>query len=70
MSGEGTPAAPIHRHEGDGTMHAAMALPEKSRASLTRLFGRSLKDNHYVAWARQEKVPRGQQGTKRGRECG
>ena len=39
LSGEGIPTAPIHRHAGDGTMHAAMALPGNSQTILTRLFG-------------------------------
>ena len=46
--GEGIPAAPIHRHEGDGTMHAAMALPGNAQTILTHLFGRGLEDDRYV----------------------
>ena len=46
--GEGIAAVPDHRHEGDGTMHAAIALPGNSRTILTHLFGRGLEDDRYV----------------------
>ena len=37
--GEGIPAVPCHRHEGDGAMHAAIAVPGNASTILTHVFG-------------------------------
>ena len=46
--GEGIAAIPNHRHEGDGTMHAAIAVPGSASTILTHVFGRGLADERYV----------------------
>ena len=46
--GEDVPAIPDNRHDGDGTMHAAIAVPGNSRTILTLMFGRGLEDDRYV----------------------
>ena len=49
-SGGGRPAADFpHRHEGDGTMTAAMAMPgNTAKTFLVHFFGTSLADDRYV----------------------
>ena len=46
--GEGFAAFPEHRHEGDGAMHAAIAVPGNSRTILTHVFGHGLEDDRNV----------------------
>ena len=47
--GEDVPAVPGIRHEGDGTMNIAMALPGNSDSTfLTHLLARGLEDERYV----------------------
>ncbi|MDE0256366.1 MAG: hypothetical protein OYG32_16360 [Rhodospirillaceae bacterium] len=50
MSGGGCPAAVFpHRHEGDGIMTAAMAMPGNTAATfLVHFFGTGLADDRYV----------------------
>ena len=42
-------AVPDHRHDGDGTMNTAMAMPGNTAATfLTHFFGGGLEDERYV----------------------
>ena len=45
----GVSAVPDHRHDGDGTMTTAMAMPGNTAATfLTHFFGSGLADERYV----------------------
>ena len=48
--GEGVPVADFpHRHKGDGTMTAAMAMPgNTAKTFLVHFFGTGLADDRYV----------------------
>ncbi|MXY42399.1 MAG: hypothetical protein F4Y62_21670 [Rhodospirillaceae bacterium] len=49
VSGEGVPAAFHHRHDGDGIMSAAFAIPRNTASTfLTHFFGSGLSDDTYV----------------------
>ena len=45
---EGIAAVPYHRHDGDGPMNVAMAIPGNASTFLTHFFGRGLADERYV----------------------
>ena len=45
----GVAAVPHHRHDGDGTMNAAIAVPGNTASTfLVHLFGTGLEDDRYV----------------------
>ena len=48
MARKGVSAVPDYRHEGDGTVHAAIVVPGNASTILTHVFGRGLPDERYV----------------------
>ena len=46
--GEDIASVPDNWREGDGTMHAAIAVPGSASTILTHVFGRGLADERYV----------------------